>query len=84
MSYSVVISEYALKQLKKLDKSMIPKIKEAISALQENPRPFGYKKLKGEDAYRIRLGNYRVIYEIHDNKLIVVVIDIDHRKQIYK
>ncbi|WP_199563232.1 type II toxin-antitoxin system RelE family toxin [Runella aurantiaca] len=49
----------------------------------EDPRPFGYKKLKGREAYRIRTGDYRVIYEIFDKKLIVQVIEIGHRREIY-
>ena len=48
------------------------------------PRPMGNKKLKGRDSYRIRVGNYRVIYEIFDNILTVEVIDLGHRKDIYE
>jgi mRNA interferase RelE/StbE len=68
----------------KLDKKIIPVIKASISDLADNPRPYGYKKLKGEDAYRIRVGNYRVIYEIEDDKIIVIVVSVGHRKDIYK
>ena len=68
----------------KLDKKIIPVIKAAIADLADNPRPYGYKKLKGEDAYRIRVGDYRVIYEINDDKIIVTVVMVGHRKDIYK
>jgi mRNA interferase RelE/StbE len=51
--------------------------------LEINPRPFGYIKLKGRDAYRIRVGNYRIIYEIEDKILKVTVIDSGNRKDIY-
>lgn len=51
--------------------------------LETNPRPFGYKKLKGREAYRIRVGNYRIIYEIEDKILKVTVIDAGDRKEIY-
>ncbi|MDQ6901721.1 MAG: type II toxin-antitoxin system mRNA interferase toxin, RelE/StbE family [Bacteroidota bacterium] len=49
-----------------------------------NPRPQGYKKLKGTNAYRIRCGNYRIIYEIHDNIVTIVVIDVGQRREIYR
>ncbi|MDA0195141.1 MAG: type II toxin-antitoxin system RelE/ParE family toxin [Bacteroidetes bacterium] len=49
--------------------------------LSDNPRPFGYRKLKGKETYRIRVGNFRVIYEIIDQKLHVLVISIGHRKK---
>jgi mRNA interferase RelE/StbE len=68
----------------KLDKKIIPIIKLAIADLTDNPRPYGYKKLKGEDAYRIRVGDYRIIYEIDDGKIIVTVVSVGHRKDIYK
>jgi mRNA interferase RelE/StbE len=83
MSYEIYFENYALKQLKQIDKEMIKIIKEGITSLSENPRPFGYIKLKGIDAYRIRIGNYRIIYEIEDNMLIIKVIAIAHRKDVY-
>lgn len=84
MKYAVLIERYAQKQIMKLDKKIIPIIKVAIVALADNPRPYGYKKLKGEDAYRIRVGDYRVIYEIDDGKIIITVVSVGHRKDIYK
>ena len=84
MKYTVLIERYAQKQIMKLDKKVIPNIKSAIAALADNPRPYGYKKLKGEDAYRIRVGDYRVIYEIDDGKIIVTVVSVGHRKNVYK
>ena len=84
MKYTVLIERYAQKQIMKLDKKIIPVIKASIADLADNPRPYGYKKLKGEDAYRIRVGNYRVIYEIEDGKIIVTVVSVGHRKDIYK
>jgi len=84
MKYTILIERYAQKQILKLDKKTIPVIKNAISGLASNPRPQGYKKLKGEDAYRIRVGNYRIIYEINDNIILVTVVSVGHRKNIYK
>jgi mRNA interferase RelE/StbE len=82
--YAVLVERYAQKQILKLDKKIIPVIKTAIANLADNPRPHDYKKLKGEDAYRIRVGDYRVIYEIDDDKIIVTVVSVGHRKDIYK
>jgi mRNA interferase RelE/StbE len=84
MNYTVFIERYALKQILKLDKNVIPLIKKEIAKLAINPRPHGYKKLKGEEAYRIRVGDYRIIYEIEDARIIVTVVSVGHRKDIYK
>ena len=82
--YQLVIEKYAQKQLQKIASSQIPAIKKTISALASNPRPSGFKKLKGVNAYRVRSGDYRIIYEIHDKIVTVVVVDVGHRRDIYK
>jgi len=84
MIYTILVERYAQKQILKLDKKVIPLIKTAIASLSENPRPYGYKKLKGEEAYRIRVGDYRIIYEIDNDKIIVTVVSVGHRKEVYK
>ena len=53
-------------------------------ALADDPRPYGCKKLSGEDAYRIRVGDYRIVYSIYDDIVTVEVIRINHRKEVYK
>ena len=83
MAYQIRIKKRAIKALAKINEPYFTQIKQAIYNLQENPRPQGYKKLKGRDAYRIRVANYRIIYEIIDAELIVDVIAIGHRKDIY-
>lgn len=83
-NYTITLSKTAEKQLDKLSDHIAEPILEAIENLQENPRPNGCKKLKGRDGYRIRIGNYRVIYDIFDQQLIVDVITIGHRKDIYE
>ena len=83
-NYTVVLSKKAQKQLDKLSDSIAEPILKAIGSLEENPRPHGSKKLKGRDGYRIRIGNYRVIYNIFDNELIVDIITLGHRKDIYE
>ncbi|WP_354360598.1 type II toxin-antitoxin system RelE/ParE family toxin [Pedobacter sp. UYP30] len=57
--------------------------KQAISNLAENPRPSGYIKLKNRNGYRIRIGNYRVLYDIFDSVLTIEIITLGHRKNIY-
>ena len=82
-SYSITISKSAQKQLDKLQDDIADRIITSIYDLANNPRPNGFKKLKGREAYRIRIGNYRVIYEIFDDVLLIVIIALGHRKDIY-
>lgn len=82
--YTAVLSKKAQKQLDKLSDNIAEPIIDAIARLEENPRPAGYKKLKGRGGYRIRIGNYRIIYDIFDTELIVDVITLGHRKDIYE
>lgn len=81
--YTVYLSKSARKDLDNLSNSVAKPILSAIANLAEDPRPNGCKKLKGREGYRIRIGNYRVIYEIFDSQLIVDVIALGHRKDIY-
>ena len=67
-----------------LDNQYIKQIKSDINLLSEEPRPFGYSKLKGRDGYRIKSGDYRVIYEIDDDKLEITILHVGHRKDVYK
>ena len=83
--YQVFFDKPAAKQLAKLPKKLYEKVKKSIEALAENPRPVGCLKLKGNgDAYRIRIGDFRVIYEIEDDVLIVVVVSVGDRKEVYR
>jgi mRNA interferase RelE/StbE len=81
--YSVEINKKARKSLDRLSDFIVAPILGAIGDLADNPRPQGYRKLKGRKGYRIRVGDYRVIYEIFDNILVIEVIDLGHRKDIY-
>ncbi|GAB1449447.1 MAG: type II toxin-antitoxin system RelE/ParE family toxin [Bacteroidia bacterium] len=78
------LKETSLKALEKINEPYYSTIKEAIYSLAENPRPIGYKKLKGRDGCRIRVADYRIIYTILDDVLLVDVIAIGHRKEIYE
>ena len=82
--FTILLTKKAEKQIDKLKDNIAIPILEAITQLENNPRPTGCKKLKGRDAFRIRIGNYRVIYEIFDNELLIEVIALGHRKDIYK
>jgi mRNA interferase RelE/StbE len=84
MTYRVEISRRAAKAVSSLDKALRRKILAAIEGLSGNPRPVGCKKLAGQEAWRIRVGDYRVVYEIHDQTLLVLVVDIGHRREIYR
>jgi mRNA interferase RelE/StbE len=84
MTYRIEISRRAAKVVTSLDKPLRRKVLAAIDALSGNPRPGGGRKLAGQDAWRIRVGDYWVIYEIHDQVLLVLVIDIGHRREIYR
>ena len=85
MPYEIEIAPAALKQLAKLPPDMRRRIGQAIDDLAESPRPHGAIKLGGaEIAWRIRVGDYRVIYETHDEVLLILVIRIGHRREIYR
>ncbi len=82
--YKVVVSKSASKELADLPSQVVNRIIPAIIKLEENPRPTGCKKLKGEqENWRIRIGDYRVIYSIDDMIRIVDVRNVGHRKDIY-
>ncbi len=84
MAYNVSLKKRAIKALEKINQPYFSNIKEAIYGLAVNPRPTGYIKLKGRNGYRIRVADYRIIYDIFDDSLIVDVIDLGHRKDIYE
>lgn len=83
-TYNIVLSRRAVKFLDSLSDKIASPIINTLEALSNNPRPYGYIKLKGAEFYRIRVDDYRIIYEINDNILLIDVIDIGHRKNIYE
>lgn len=84
MVFNVTLKKRAIKALVKINEPYYTSIKEAIYSLAENPRPAGSIKLKGRDGYRIRVADYRIIYDVFDDVLLVIVIDLGHRKDIYE
>jgi mRNA interferase RelE/StbE len=84
-SYSIEWKASAAKELRKLPKPIISMILQAIVNLAEVPRPDGVRKLTGsQNAYRIRLGEYRVIYNIFDKRLVVEIVRVRDRKDAYR
>jgi mRNA interferase RelE/StbE len=81
--YKVRLERKAQKKLSKIPEPHYSNLKTAILDLGNDPRPPGCKKLKGRDGYRIRVSDYRIIYEIQDSILLVDVIELGHRKDIY-
>ena len=86
-SYEIELTKSAVKEFKKLPKKIKEKVLETFSFLSLNPfsEILKVKKMKGPDSlYRVKLDNYRVVYEIQNKKIIIVIIKIGHRKDIYQ
>lgn len=84
MKYQVEFECNIEKVLRKIPKHDIESIFKTLKELSEDPRPMYYEKLKNRQGYRVRCGKYRVIYKVEDEKLLILVLDIDHRKDIYR
>jgi mRNA interferase RelE/StbE len=84
MSYHVVVTPKAHRQIKALPRHEQQRVNQAVKTLRENPRPDGVKKLhNSENLYRLRVGDYRVVHAIIDKVLIVIVVTVGHRKEVY-
>ena len=82
MTYRVEFRPAALRALRKLDSDTAARVRGAITLLSREPRPPGTRKLSGRDAYRVRVGNYRIIYTIDDAQRLVVVVVVGHRSDV--
>jgi mRNA interferase RelE/StbE len=83
-SFNIEWKSSAARELKKLDRDTLQKVLRVVESLGVEPRPPGVKKLAGaEHTYRIRRGDYRIVYSIHDKMLLVEVIRIGHRSNVY-
>lgn len=82
-NYKILIKPSTVKELKRLRKKDVQRITLKIQSLSDEPRPHGCEKLSAQERYRIRHGNYRIVYSIEDDKLIVYVIKISHRSDVY-
>lgn len=83
--YEVLISRRAVRALASLPRSEQQRVRAAIDLLAENPRPPGCRPLKGEPGvYRVRVGDYRILYEVFDQRLVVHVVRVAHRRDVYR
>ena len=83
--YSVELTRTAEKQLRRIAKSERHRVVDAIQGLAQTPRPHGARKLQGYDeVYRVRVGRYRVVYEIVEDRVVVIVLKVGHRKDVYR
>ena len=83
-SYKLLIKPSAAKDLQALPKKDRQRVVTKIQGLAQDPRPPGCEKLSGHDLYRVRQGNYRILYTVHDAELVVVIISIGHRREVYR
>jgi len=82
--YSIFFKASAVRELEAIPKRDIQRIVERIAGLAHEPRPPGSEKLSGQERYRIRQGNYRIIYSIQDVELTIWVVKIGHRREVYR
>ena len=82
--YKLLIKPSAVKEIEAIPfKKHRQRILERIAKLADNPRPFGCEKLSGQDKYRVRQGRYRIVYAIEDDLLLIYVVKVGHRKDVY-
>ena len=85
MRYKLAVAAKVEKQLKRLPADWATRIRKQILLLADDPRPPGSKKIQGAHSiYRIRIGNYRVIYDVSDRELTVLIVKVGHRREIYR
>ena len=82
--YSIFFKGSGRKKLDAIPKNDLQRIMERIGDLAENPRPVGCEKLSSQEKYRVRQGNYRIIYSIQDSQLTVWVVKVGHRREVYR
>ena len=82
--YRIELRPAVVKALRKVDSQDRLRIQGAIALLGDEPRPPGARALRGRDGFRVRVGNYRIIYAIHDDVLVIVVVRVGHRGDIYE
>ncbi len=83
MTWRIEVRPAALRALRRIDKKTQPRIQGAIAMLAVDPRPPASRPLRGRDAYRLRVGDYRIIYTLDNEVLLIVVVTLGHRRDIY-
>jgi len=84
MRYAISILRRAQKELAQLPTEVYEHVRDTIRTLSQNPRPSGCLKLTGREGWRLRVGNYRIIYEIDDNQQSVTILHVGHRRDVYR
>lgn len=85
MAYTVTFKPSALKSLRKLDDDTRERILRTVIRLETNPyQTPGAQKLQGREGFRLRVGTYRVLYEVHQSRLLVLVVEVGHRREVYR
>lgn len=84
MSYSVILKDSAERELDRLPSALHARIVQKLRSLESTPRPSGVKKLQGHQGYRIRVGDYRILFEVDDRQRLVYVYSVAHRKEVYR
>jgi mRNA interferase RelE/StbE len=82
--FEILFKESVYKELKSIPKTDLKKILSKIELLADDPRPTGSQKLTGLELYRFRQGQYRIVYSIQDNELIIHIVKVGHRKNVYR
>jgi mRNA interferase RelE/StbE len=82
--YRIEFRPAALREIRKIDRSVQPRIQGAIALLARDPRPPASRALRGRPGYRLRVGDYRIIYTIDDGVLLIVVVTVGHRRDVYQ
>ena len=83
-SYELIFRKSVAKDLRVFSKRDVKRIMQRIRSLADEPRPPGCEKLSGRERYRIRQGDYRIIYEIEDRRLTVLIVKVGHRRDVYR
>lgn len=83
-NYKLLIKPSAVKELEKLPKKELARITNRLQDLGQNPRPAKCEKLSAQEKYRVRQGNYRIVYSVDDNEQTVLVVKVGHRKDVYR
>ena len=83
-SYSIVFKQSVAKDLRPIPKKDVQRILKRIDGLADDPRPAGAEKLSTDDKYRIRQGNYRILYMIEDEIITVTIVKVEHRRDVYR
>jgi len=83
-SYRLTLRQSAVKELESLPRRDLARVMSRIKVLADNPRPPAYEKLSGQERYRVRQGDYRILYEVNDSDQVVTVVKIGHRREVYR